>query len=635
MLRTLLVLVFLSSAVAVLTRNRSIQTSIARYLTQKFATITGSDIHIGSVEIDFLRNFHLEDLVIYDLHHDTLLSLKSLDFRLNEIDFPESKAMITKVTLNHGLIKMGQYQSDSLLNYEMILSKLSSDTSSGAPWQFNVRDISLIGTDYVFFNGNNPEKSSIKGEFNPNYIRVNQLTGNISELGVYKNGKFTFNVQTLKGKERSGFPIEELATKGEFYQKKLELNELKLYTGDTRIDGLFSMDWSANDAMLNFYKKVIFQVTVVSSPIRLSDIGPFAPWLKNHSITLLCDFTLKGPLSDLRSRDFTAVTSAGTELNLNYRLMGLPNVSKLVNVIQMNECVIEMTDAMEMFAGETWGGYLARFGTTYWNAALNIPLDSFVFNGLAQSDIGGYQGRFVLDYSNDKSLPYSVKGETKDLVLNGLASTMKDFGKFNSTLDIKGDGFDENAVAQFDVKISEFQFNQKSILNSTASGKLNHGKLELDVSSTDDNSKLTLDLIGENLFGVKKSLNAQLNLSKLNLRKLGFDTSNLDLAGKFNVSISGSNWDDLIGLISIQDARFHKGNDEYYLRNQLIQRPSLEYLGFKGDWADGSISGPLKFTHAPDWIKHMSNNLVPERFDDISFKLNDSCLLYTSDAADE
>lgn len=624
LLRTLLALVFLSSVVAVLTRNRTIQTEIAQYLSKKFTELTGADIHIGSVEVDFLRNFHIEDLVIFDLHKDTLLKFKSLDFRLEDVNFPKKNAQINKVVLKHGFFKMGQYTNEPLFNYEMILEKLSSDSSSSAPWGILINQIQLISTDYVYFSGDHPEKNNVKGEFNPSYIRANDLTGEISRIEIFKNGKFAFDVNSLKGKERGGFIIDELATQGVFFNKKMELNALKLFSGDTEVEGSFSMDWSAKHAMKDFYKKVIFQLTVASSPIRLSDIGSFAPWLKSHSILLLCDFTIKGPLSDLRSKDFVALTSAGTELNLNYRLTGLPNVSKLVNTVKMSDCVIEMTDAMELFAGETWGGYLGRFGTTYWNADLSIPLDSFVFSGLAQSDIGEYNGNFAIDFSKEKTLPFRAVGQTTELQLNGFAEDLNSFGGLTAKINVRGNGFDEKAMGDFDLDISTLTYNGREIQNASLMGTLNNGDLNLDMTSADVKSRFELSLTGGNIFGKNKSVNAQLILNKLDLKALGFDTGNLDFSGKYNIALSGTQLDDLTGLISIQDARFHKGNDEYILRNQLIQRPNTEYLGFKGDWADGSISGPLKFTHAPDWITHLTNNLAPERFKKMGTALNDS-----------
>lgn len=377
----------------------------------------------------------------------------------------------------------------------MILDRLGSDTSSSKPWGIQVDQIELIATDYVYFSGSHPEKLNIKGEFNPSYIRVNKLTGEIATLEIFKNGKVTFDVKSLNGAERSGFVIDELATQGVYYNKRLELNALRLLSFDTHIEGLFSMDWSAKDAMKDFYRKVIFQLTVASSPIRLSDIGPFAPWLKSHSTSLLCDFTLKGPLSDLRSKDFTALTSAGTELNLNYRLTGLPNVSKLVSTVRMNDCVIEMTDAMEMFAGETWGGYLARFGTTYWNAQLLIPMDSFVFNGTAQTDIGGYDGEFALDFSQDESMPFRLLGETKGLQLNGFATSLKDFGALNARVSVFGDGFDENASGDFDLDILDLSYHGQILQNSALTGTLQKGDLELNVKSSDVKSKLELSLL--------------------------------------------------------------------------------------------------------------------------------------------
>ena len=73
---------FFSSILAVLTRNKWVQTKLAQYIAEQVQTQLGVEVEIKAVEIDFLRNFHLEGILMRDLHKDTFLYVRTLNAQL-------------------------------------------------------------------------------------------------------------------------------------------------------------------------------------------------------------------------------------------------------------------------------------------------------------------------------------------------------------------------------------------------------------------------------------------------------------------------------------------------------------------------------------------------------------------------
>jgi len=73
--------------VAVLTRNKFVQTEIAQYLTGYLSKELGTKVSVKAVEIDFLRNYHLEDLLILDKHNDTIFYAKNQGVSMDLLGF--------------------------------------------------------------------------------------------------------------------------------------------------------------------------------------------------------------------------------------------------------------------------------------------------------------------------------------------------------------------------------------------------------------------------------------------------------------------------------------------------------------------------------------------------------------------
>lgn len=626
-LRSLLIVVFLSSVLAVLTRNKIVQTKVTQYLARELAKELGTKIEIGGVEVDFLRNFHLESICVYDKHSDTILFSKTLDFRIQEAFISNKKMLISDLDFYKLLVKMGEYPGENKLNYEFIEEYFTQDTTptSGKSWDVFLSNINLIESEFCYFYGKSPLKSNIKGEFNPDYIRFSSLNAEISSGEISDSKGFELDIKHLEAQERSGFPVNSLqgilAIKGGI----LKLKPLDLQSGSTQIKGAFSMDWSKPGSINNHYEEVIYAIGVDQSKIRLSDVGYFIPWLKDHSIDIHAKLHIKGPLMHLKSRDCRITTPMGSRLNAEVDIFDAVHTDQMINEVLLTESVFKQADIQKILEVETFTPSLLPFGDALINAFLHIPMTSVDFKGECQTALGTYDGHFFIDHKRlDDSLAYKAHGLVKQFNPGVFSDNFQAFRSVDAEVKAEGYNFDESAVSDFDIKLNQALINDRFVNKIQAVGSLDNGNLSASLVADDPVFKLNSNIEFDQLFSDQPHWNLSGKVNKVDLKQLGFDTVNLNFGGNYSANLQGWNLDDLTGNVSLSDFRLLRGKDEFQLRFQAINRPNNALLEFRGDWVDGTVKGPWKLTNTPQWFQHFAHNVAPERFKEIDRPILDS-----------
>lgn len=626
-LRSLLIVVFLSSVLAVLTRNKIVQTKVTQYLAQEFAKELGTKIEIGGVEVDFLRNFHLESICIYDKHSDTILYSKTLDFRIQEASISRKRMLISDLDFYKLLVKMGEYPGEDKLNYEFIEEYFTQDTTptSGKSWDVFLSNINLIESEFCYFYGKSPLKTNIPGEFNPDYIRFSGLNAEIEGGEISDLKGFEMKIDHLEAVERSGFPVNSLTGLLSIKGGILKIKPLTLETGATKIQGNFSMDWSKPGSINHHYEEVIYSVGVNKSSIRLSDVGYFIPWLKDHSLDINARLNIKGPLMHLKSRDCRITTAMGSRLNAEVDIFNVVNTDDMINEVLLTESVFKQADIQKILAVESFTPSLEPFGDALVNAFFHIPMTSVDFKGECQTAVGTYDGHFFIDHKRiDDSLAYDAHGFLKQFNPGTFSSDFESIKSVDAEIIAKGYNFDETAVSDFDFKLSQALINNRFVNNVNAKGKLFDGHLTAKLNAEDPVFKMNSVIEFDRLFSDRPEwvLNGRIN--KIDLKQLGFDTVNLNFGGNYAINIEGWSLDDLTGNVSLSDFRLQRGLDEFQLRFQSIQRPNNSILEFRGDWVDGTVKGPWKLSNTPLWLQHFAHNVAPERFKETTQPLLDS-----------
>ncbi len=615
---------FFSSILAVLTRNKWVQTKLAQYIAEQVQAHLGVEVEIKAVEIDFLRNFHLEGILMRDLHKDTFLYVRTLNAQLRNWNLTQNAFDLKDIELFAPLVKMGQYESDSLLNYEEIFARLPKDTQTSKPIKLIFEGIALKNGTFVFFDGEHAFRENVIGEFNPSYLRYNEINAQIPKGRMEYDGSLSFDIDRFNAKDRSGFIIDDLTGPIKIVGSDVVLPQLNIKTADTHLKGSFSINKDPRKKG-TYFQKFIYRLNLVDSEITLSDLATFAPYLKEHSLKLQVNAEMIGPLADFKVNKLIATTANGSRLNLNYRMTGLPNVNELFQTVSFKQSFVAQKDIQDMFRNETWGRSLRPFGNVILNMNCEIPTGSYKQTGTMQTQAGNFDGFFEVDYEHlDSISPFTCKGLFTQIRSRVWGDSTQKIDKISARVDIKGDRFDSSLNSTFNIKEVSGFVNGGYVDNIELVGWTRNGDLNAEIGAQNDKIRLGLSLDWSHFYTPNREVNVKGKISKFDLFGLGLDTIRHVISGEVDLNLIGTNIDNFRGSLSVDFARFDRNKTEFQLQHQIITRPETDFLGFKGDWLDGSISGPLKLSNTALWLKQIAHGIAPERFPEVKENLNDS-----------
>ncbi len=616
LLRTLLILVFFSSVVAVLTRNKYVQTRIAQYLTSYISSELKAKVSIKAVEIDFLRNFHLEDFLIEDRHGDTVFFASTFNFRIAHFSYRKQKIKIHAIELNKLVIHIGDYAGEKGMNFDFISDYFASPTPAkeSKPWFFEGRDIKIRNAEFLQFYYKNGPIKNIPNVYNNDYLFIRDIDIDIPRWTMDDIHGNRFKIEKLKAKERSGLEVVELVADCEINGKHILLDHMKLRTPNCIIGPRFEMINKNDSAYEKPFDDVIYALTLKNSKLCMHDFRMFSDWLANRTFCFDVNADFRGPLSNLKAKYFHAVSGNGTNLKLKYGLIGLPNVSQLLNTFDFEHSVIAMSDLQEIMPELNLPKTVVEIGLVNLNGQLDVPMGSLSWNGDVKTDMGHMNGMMELNYINEQlPLQYMMNVNVDSVNWLHFLPQASFLGKANMGVYLKGSGFDEHASFEYDINTSSYTLNQRKFIKASIDGTLDNGKLNGFFNSEDPSALLSATIEAENIFKNQVS-NIQMKVQNLDFEKLGFDSVHTAFKGNIDVASSGNDLNTILGDVTFKNCVFNREDEEFVLPLQVIRRDIPELVSFSGNWIDGNIKGNWKLAKTGLWFEHILHEILPARF---------------------
>ncbi len=616
LLRLLLILVFFSSVVAVLTRNKHVQTKIAQYVTAYLSKELKAKVSIKAVEIDFLRNFHFEDFLIEDRHGDTLFFASTFNFRIAHFSYRKQKMDIRGVEINKLIIHIGQYKAEKKMNFEFIGDYFSGDTGKvSKPWEFDIRNIRVRRAEYLQFDYNYGKIVNVPHEYNNNYLWVRNIDLDIPVYTIDSKNGSRFKIKSLKAQERSGLELVDLKADCEINDKHLLLDNMTLRTPNSVIGPKYEMVYKGLHPYDKPFDDVIYVLKMHDSKLCMHDFRMFAPWLTNRMLQFDVNAEVRGPLKSLRAQYFQASTPNGTRLNLKYGLIGLPDVESLVNEFEFDRTVLSMSDLQEVIPELELPETVVGLGLVNLNGHMDVPLGSLSWEGDIKTDMGHMNGLLDLDFSNDSfPMEYMLNVNIDSVNWQHFLPEASFLGKANMGLYVKGSGFDENAKVEYDISTSSYTLNKRKFIKASVDGMLDRGNISGFFNSEDPSALFTADFEGQNIFKNQES-RIEAKVQNLDFEKLGFDSVHTAFKGVVEVETRGNDINDILGSITFRNCVFNRESEEFVLPIQNIRRDNLEEVRFVGNWIDGDIKGRWKLAKTGLWFEHVMHEMMPARFE--------------------
>lgn len=609
-----------------LTRNRWVQTQISQYLATELGKELGVEVKLSGIEVDFLRNFHLEGVLIRDLYKDTLLYGKTVDFRIQDWDFTRNQFDVVDVDLFGLYFRMGNYDNEARFNYEYIFTDTTEDRSK-PKLRLKGSDIQLYDCKYVYFSGTNTYRDNIAGEFNPGYLKYFNVNSEIEALDIIPDKGIKIQVDQLSAMDRTGQNMEDIHTKLSIDGPNLYFEELLMVTGESRINGQLTIQ-EIPGATGSYFDKFEYRFKTKNARIAFQDLGFYAPYLKTHPGDFKVSVQTSGPLSDIHAKGVELTSDYGTKLRFDYQGTGIPNIPKLEQKINFKESTISRKDIARFFKEESWSDEIIAFGDIKLKGQTFIPHGSYIHNGYLSTELGAIAGSVEVDYSNlDSTLPLRFDGQITQVNAGHWLNIDYPLKGASGDVQLELDVLDWQSNSYFNSDNLGFVFNNRSLHNQQLTAEVIQGVWSLNWVADNDYIGVNANVAGNNLFQTDQTLEMKGDIRRLDLFKLGVDSTTSRYSGEFELTLSGNDWDNYKGNLGVHFARLIRANSEFQLQHQIITRPDLDFIGFKGDWLDGTITGPLKISNTQKWIQQIAHSMAPERFSEVTDVITDSVYL--------
>jgi hypothetical protein len=447
----------------------SIQTSLVSGIAGWLSGELKTEVSIGSIDLEPLSKLVIKDLMVRDLHQDTLIYVKEL--KVKDLDFSTSrnKLFVNWLSLKKARINLIQYPGEEDMNFQFIADYFDSGQKSSGPSKpFLLSAEKVIINDADFSYDYRHDTNSFYGvDFN--HIHTKNLNGIFSNLDLIDDSVNT-KIELLSLYEKSGFNVYRLTGDFGISGHQMSLKGMVLSTNNSYLRANLKFKTRSWDDYNDFEDLVYMDGMFSETKLEFRDISWFTSELKGIRKSIQFKGHITGPVVNLRGRDMDIRFGSLTRLRGDVSLKGLPDVDVTrvhMDVHSLNTCLKDLEgiplppfteqeylDLPSNFAlfGEigfsgVFDGYFHDFRTT---GEVNTEIGYFVTDiGLKQEeDITSYEGKitatdFRLGFFYDQE---DVVGNlSADLVLKGTGITVRDLNMqvsgAVSRLDLLGYGY--------------------------------------------------------------------------------------------------------------------------------------------------------------------------------------------------
>ncbi|HLV41223.1 MAG TPA: AsmA-like C-terminal region-containing protein [Brumimicrobium sp.] len=209
-------------------------------------------VHIGYIDVGIWKTFpdltlSFDDVLVHSKFDtiqtsDTAVYAKKIDLRFNLIDFFSKKYDVHRIDIKNAKLNL-KILEDGKVNYDFLKP---SEDETATPFEFNLKKINLIETDFTYFNESTQQ-------FYAGYFNDVQLQGSFNEKQFVLDAKTDFDVKRIRSKSLT--LIENKKAKCDISIQMDQINNVfEIKSADLSINDLpFLIKGKVSNDSLDFY----------------------------------------------------------------------------------------------------------------------------------------------------------------------------------------------------------------------------------------------------------------------------------------------------------------------------------------------------------------------------------------------
>ena len=621
----ILLLIFLPIFLTLLLNLEPVQNYVVQRATDYASETLGTRVSIKRIDMDLFTRVRIEGFYVEDMEQDTLLYVDRASAAITSFNIKRDGVSLHNVDAEGGKFYIRE-MANGELNIRPIIAKFQNPEKE-SNFRLYIDDMEVDNLDFCYtrLETRNPEYGVDYAD-----IRILNADAHIKDFSVVK-GAVRGDIKSFSADERSGFRLDQLS--GVMYVDRgvIHVDEVYIETPTSTINmPRMHINGESWDQYKNYIDEVQMDMEAENSTITTSDLGYFAPALRDWGITLKdMDVTYVGTVDDfdvtVRDVDF----GKSSNLDATAHIIGMPEWGTAKYIVGVERMHLTAEDANSVLASvvknplpEKVTEIIDRVEWVDMRATFGGRWDSFRVAGNINSATGHLRADVNLNRRSDGSYPVNGVVEVADFDLGNLIDKPK-VGKLTATVNAAGAIGGGNAgglVGDVNVSVESFGYSDYTYQEIHGVGSIDGNKFYGEVNSDDPNLDFDMfadvDIDPENpYYRISMMLyNADLHAMGINKRD---EVSSL--SANIGVDVSGASLEELNGYVSIADAEYHYPGGDIYsnrLRIDLDSTPQQKYVQCKSDFFDFDFRSRSGYLDIYDYLFHSLNTYVPLLYKD-------------------
>lgn len=616
-------------------RSTSMQTLLVRLTADYFSRELKTEIRISGLDLSWKNGLIMEEVLVKDHRNAILFSAQELGVKIRKFSMKNHIVHVQRVYIDQGVVQLLTHRGDSSLNLQYIIDHFASsdttqvtDTTAGPAWDLSVGSVNLVDTRFHLQDENEPPTPLGMDYTN---IDVSGINLSLTDIG-FDADTIRVNIGHLSAVERSGFVLHHLSGEFEVSPAFLKAHNLKIQTDHSDLALSFDFLYKRWAAYNDFLNEITIQAKIEPSSLDLQDIGYFAPELLVMEDRIRLSGDIRGTVSNFKARNFRFAYGKNTYFYGNISAHGLPNVEETfidLNIKALNTTKedIESLRIPGDLRQLELPGLLANIGVVSVKGHFTGFYNDFVANANLKTNLGNVTTDLTL--KREKGSPLlSYKGQldVAHFDFGRLIGEEDEIGRITFRSAINGRGFDlENAVVSMNTHIDSAMLHGYNYSNIDITGALDQKKFTGNLEVKDTNLLMSFTgLVDLNDSLPKFDFTANIEQAQLFTLNLLKRDSIQDLAVRIKADFSGSNLDNIDGVISLENTVYKEGHkiismDKFSLLTKQDTASGKSYH-LTSDFVNADVTGNFSFSALiPSLSTFIQNYLA-------SFTLKDSLI---------
>lgn len=615
LLLMLLSFLLLTGSTVVLSRNHWVQNYIAQRLVNHLSAELKTKVEVGYIEIDFLRNIHIERLIIYDLEKDTLLEVREFEARLAKVDFKKKEVVFSGVRLYKGYVKLGYHTVKSDLNIDFLVDYFSPPSNAITPgkvWDIKMRDAVLDQTDFLYFN---KTTRAADNYFDPDFMFYQNIHAELDSV-IIGEPWFGARLQKMRCKERSGLTVVDGQMDVLIDHHRMLFSNLRVKTPKSDLGNRVEIRYKNMAAFSDVFHNVVFDFTLNKSTLSLEDLLAFHPWFKDRSMLAFVNAKAVGTMAQLNIKNFLIESIADqTRFKGRGGLSNLHNLSNFRYHLDFDEGRLAVADLDDVIYELDSAVAVHKFESFDAVGVLSGSLNDVSFDGDLNANPGQFSGHITLDFTESiQGMSYDVEGDLNGWELGPLLNNKLALGVGQSHLLLTGSGLNSDVLdAELELNLNDYSVMGRPLKNAELTLNLLKDNLEMDMVSLDPNLSFEADaaVLG---WAAKPAADLNLYATQVRFNELGLAGEPLILSGNASLIYGGEDLTHSNATFEVNQLVADHGAVRYFCNSQQVVKNENGGWQFSGDWLNGRISEGFDAEQVHPIAQLLLHNAVPQRF---------------------